>query len=80
MNNPASNTSRTNAVETLIEQEKPITLDAIVIDINEDNWNCLYFASEAQIHSLITQNRIDEDFSSRHQDYQEEMRVLVHEG
>jgi len=66
----------TNLVEQLIEQQKPITLVAIATDLNSGNWEALYFATEKQIDKLIDTNRIDEDFGSRHQDYQEEMRCL----
>jgi hypothetical protein len=63
-------------VTKLIEQKKPITLEAIAFDLNNDNWDALYFATEEQISKLINSGKIDEDFDSRHQDYQEEMRCL----
>lgn len=66
-----------NHTEDLIESGKKATLTSILEDIKADNWNCLYFATEAQICKLIDQGSIDEDFHSRHQNHQEEMRVMV---
>jgi hypothetical protein len=63
-------------VEQLVENSKPVTLDAIESDLNNNCWDALYFATEEQISSLIDSGKIDEDFYSRHQDYQEEMRCL----
>ncbi len=55
--------------------KKPTLLD-IETDLINDEWDALYFATERQICSLIEQGRIDEDFLSRHQDYQEESRIM----
>lgn len=68
-----------NQVEQLIEVGKKITLSAIESDLNSDNWDALYYASETQIRKLIESGKIDEDFFTRHQNYQEEMRVLMNE-
>ena len=54
-----------------------ITLADIESDLNTGNWDALYFVTEKQIDRLIETGRIDEDFSSRHQDYAEEMRCLI---
>lgn len=63
-------------VEQQVEDSQTITLDAIESDLNNDCWYALYFATEEQISTLIDAGRISEDFFSRHQDYQEEMRIL----
>jgi hypothetical protein len=65
-----------NIVETKIENNQKITLTDIAADLNSGNWDALYFASEEQIDKLILLGKIDEDFSSRHFDYQEEMSFL----
>ncbi|URC15141.1 hypothetical protein GD1_17 [Paraglaciecola Antarctic GD virus 1] len=65
-----------SAVTLLIEKRKKVTKKAILQDLLAGDWDALYFATEEQISSLIDSGKIDEDFSSRHQDYQEEMRVL----
>jgi HEPN domain-containing protein len=69
----------TSKVEKLVENKKKVTEAAIEFDLNNDHWDALYFASEQQIQNLIQKGRIDEDFSSRHQTYQEELRVLENE-
>lgn len=63
-------------VEEQVENGKSITLDAIATDLNNDLDIPLYLASEVQIDNLIQQGRIDEDFSSRYQNAQEELRVM----
>lgn len=63
-------------VSKLIEQRQPITLEAIEYDLLGGDWDALYHAEETQIGQLIDEARIDEDFYSRWQDYQEEMRCL----
>ena len=65
--------------ETLIENGQPVTLDAIATDLNGGQWDALYYATEGQIGALIDAGRICEDFFSRHQDYQEEMRVMLNQ-
>ena len=65
--------------ETQIENGQRVTLNAIAADLNNDDLTALYFASEDQILALINANRISEDFLARHQDYQEEMRVLINQ-
>ena len=62
--------------EERIEKGQSVTLESIEADIKNDCWNALYYATEEQISKLIDQGRISEDFFSRHQDYQEEMRCL----
>ena len=64
--------------ETLVENTKPITLDAIAVS-KRWRWDALYYATEEQIVALIDAGRICEDFFSRHQDYQEEMRVMMNQ-
>ena len=66
--------------ETLAGNAQPITLAAIAADLNGGEWDALYYATEAQIVALIDAGRICEDFFSRHQDYQEEMRVLMNQA
>jgi hypothetical protein len=63
-------------VETLVENEKKVTQKAIVADLNNDEYSCLYFATEEQIDKLIKSGKISEDISSIYQDYQEELRVI----
>jgi len=65
--------------ETQIENGQRVTLNAIAADLNNDDLTALYFASEDQILALINANRISDDFLARHQDYQEEMRVLMNQ-
>lgn len=62
-----------------IMQDKPVTLDAITEALSVHHWDVLYYATEKQIGSLIEQGKIDEDFSPRWEDYQEELRCLRHE-
>ena len=56
------------------------TLQSIKLDLDNNNATCLYYASEEQINKLITQNKIDSDYQSIHEDYQEEVRVLIAEA
>lgn len=62
-----------------VEAGKKITLDDIKTDLNNGQWDALYYATEEQISTLIDRGDICEDFFSRHQDYQEEMRVMMAE-
>lgn len=62
-----------------IEAGKKITLDDIKTDLNNGQWDALYYATEEQISTLIDRGDIEEDFFSRHQNYQEEMRVMMAE-
>lgn len=64
--------------ERIEEGLKP-TLASILNDIKNDDWSCLYFASDIQIGKLINSGKICEDFFSRHQNYQEEMRCMFAE-
>lgn len=66
--------------EKLVGAAQPITLDAIAADLNSGEWDALYYATEDQITALIDAGRICEDFFSRHQDYQEEMRVMMNQA
>ena len=66
--------------ETQIDNGQPVTLDAIAADLNGGEWDALYYATEEQIVALIDAGRISEDFFSRHQDYQEEMRVMMNQA
>jgi hypothetical protein len=63
-------------VEKQIEENTPITEEAIRSDLVNGHDDALYFATETQIHNLIKKELIDEDFSSLHQNYQEEMREM----
>ncbi len=63
-----------------ISEGKKATLDSIAIDLTNGDWNALYYATEDQISKLIDSGRICEDFFSRHQDYQEEMRVMINQA
>jgi len=47
--------------------------------LNNGDWDALYYATEEQVARLIDSGRISEDFFSRHQDYQEEMRVVMNQ-
>lgn len=69
----------TNVTEQRIEAGKEPTLESIETDLNNDEWDALYYASEEQINKLIDQGRIDEDFFSRHDNYQEELRCMMAE-
>ena len=62
-----------------ISEGKKATLDSIATDLTNGDWDALYYATEEQISKLIDSGRICEDFLSRHQDYQEEMRVLMNQ-
>ena len=65
--------------EQRINEGKKVTLEVIETDLNSGNWDALYYATEEQISKLIDSGRICEDFFSRHQDYQEEMRQLMNQ-
>jgi len=55
-------------------------LSQIEKSCNSGAWehdDTLYLATEAQIDKLISQGKIDEDFGSRKQDADEEMRCLM---
>ena len=65
--------------EQRISEGKKATLESIATDLNNGDWGALYYATEEQIKSLIDSGRISEDFFSRHQDYQEEMRVMMNQ-
>ncbi len=68
-----------NATHTNTIKEKIMTLDEIATSLNAGNWEPLYTATEEQIMQLTAEGKIDEDFYSRHQDYQEEMRCMMAE-
>ena len=63
--------------EQRINEGKKATLESIATDLNNGDWDALYYATEEQIASLIDSGRICEDFFSRHQDYQEESRIMM---
>jgi len=65
--------------EQRISEGQKATLQSIATDLNNGDWDALYYATEEQIKSLIDSGRISEDFFSRHQDYQEEMRVMMNQ-
>jgi hypothetical protein len=60
------------------KNQKPTQAD-IAFDLNNGDWDALYFATDNQISALIDRGLIEEDFFSRHQDYQEEMRIMTAE-
>tara|TARA_Y100001936_G_C16054295_1_gene659910 strand:+ start:1688 stop:1927 length:240 start_codon:yes stop_codon:yes gene_type:complete len=66
----------TSLVSQQVENGQKVTLEAIETDLNNDQWDALYFASEEQISKLISEGRICEDFSFRYENYQEELRVI----
>jgi hypothetical protein len=68
----------TNTIK-LIEQGKKATLESIELDVKSGDLECLYFASEKQINALVSKGKIDNDYYSIHQDYQEEMRCMTAE-
>jgi hypothetical protein len=55
------------------------TLKSIVKDLNNNDLDCLYFATEDQIESLINSNKIDEDFSYKAAQCREEMEYMMAE-
>ena len=63
--------------EQRIKEGKKATLESIATDLNNGDWDALYYATEEQIESLINSGRISEDFDSRHQYYQEELYILT---
>ncbi len=65
--------------ERQVAARRPITLKAIAEDLKGGDWDALYYATEEQIISLINSNHICEDFLTRHQDYQEEMRIMMNQ-
>ena len=66
--------------EQRIIEGKKATLESIATDLNNGAWDALYYATEEQVSNLIDSGRICEDFFSRHQDYQEEMRVMMNQA
>jgi len=62
--------------EKAIENGQKITNQNIIDDLKNGDWDCLYFAKEDQIYNLIDCGKIDEDFGSRYEDYQEELRCM----
>ena len=67
----------TSKCETLIEQGRAVTIQAVRDDLNAGEMSALYYASEDQILSLIESGAISEDYLSHHQTYQEEARCLM---
>jgi hypothetical protein len=65
--------------EQAIEAGRKITLSMIESDLISGNCDALYFATEKQIVRLIDTGRIDEDFYSRWDQYQEDMRCMMSE-
>tara|TARA_B100001094_G_C17711357_1_gene567501 strand:- start:301 stop:489 length:189 start_codon:yes stop_codon:yes gene_type:complete len=56
-----------------------MNMKEITKKLNSGDWEPLYFATEKQIITLIDQNKIDGDFYSRYQVYQQEMSYLLDE-
>ncbi len=65
--------------EQRISEGKKATQESIATDLNNGDWDALYYATEDQVTRLIDSGRISEDFFSRHQDYQEEMSMMMNE-
>lgn len=65
--------------EQRLSEGKKATLESIATDLNNGDWDALYYATEQQVISLIDSGRISEDFFSHHQNYQEEMRVMMNQ-
>lgn len=63
--------------ETMISDGREVTLQAVLDDLSAGAMDALYYASEAQIMLLIERDQISEDYLSRHQSYQEDMRCLM---
>jgi hypothetical protein len=63
--------------ETLAKDGREITLQAILDDLSAGEMDALYYASETQIMTLIEREQISEDYLSRHQAHQEDMRYLM---
>ena len=62
-----------------IEESVKVSTSAVLEALNEGEWDVLYFAKEEMITELIDEGRIDEDFGTRYQVYQEEMRSMMSE-
>jgi len=54
-----------------------MNIKEIASRLNNGDWEPLYSATQKQIDTLINQGKIDEEFFTRHQDYQEEMRCMM---
>jgi len=54
-----------------------MNIKEIASRLNNGDWEPLYFATQKQIDTLINQGKIDEEFFTRHQDYQEEVRCMM---
>jgi hypothetical protein len=65
----------TSKTELAIKNEKSVTDQMIIDDLQNGLTNCLYFATKNQVDRLIDNGDIDEDYSSVFQDYQEELRI-----
>lgn len=63
--------------ETLAKDGREITLQAILDDLSAGELDALYYATETQIMTLIDRGQISEDYFSRHQAHQEDMRYLM---
>ena len=65
--------------QELIKSGKKVTLGSIVDALDAGEYDVLYFSSEAQIARLIDAGKIDEDYSSLHFMYLEEMAFMMGE-
>jgi len=54
-----------------------MNIKEIASRLNNGDWEPLYSATQKQIDTLINQGKIDEEFFTRHQDYQEEVRCMM---
>jgi len=54
-----------------------MNIKEIASRLNNGDWEPLYSATQKQIDTLINQGKIDEEFFTRHQDYQEEVSCMM---
>jgi hypothetical protein len=59
----------------LIQSSKPVSLEDIISDLNNNLMDCLYFVNKEQIEEIDALERYD-DLISNWLDYQEEIQEL----
>jgi hypothetical protein len=62
----------------LLEEAKPVTLKDIMQDLDNDNYEALYFVTEEQIEKIDALEKYD-NIMSRWMDAQEELLILSSE-
>jgi hypothetical protein len=65
-------------VMKLLEEAKPVTLKDIMQDLDNDNYEALYFVTEEQIEKIDALEKYD-NIMSRWMDAQEELLILSSE-